>query len=341
MRPAGSGHLRSAPAAVPGRPASSSSAAGSTWPGSSAEQSITSAAAPSRARASAAAAVQVSTSGAHLGAGQHRPGRARAAPERVTSAMGGISLWPRFWRCCRCATVIWAPAVVLGARGARADDDDVGEFAQYREQPPVTAAAQAARGAVGGGAAVQAGDRVAAHDTSVQPGGVGVEPEESGRRPLLRRVARQAQARPVRGRPRPGPYARLHHVATGAWPITVQLRTAGPSGGPTSHRVAGAADRPVGPAADLRRRQLRQLPSRSRRADPGRRRAVLPGVLRRGGAPPCGPQEDCSANASSCPGSGSTSTADSVSARPTCWPRPTGSCRTRPSIPRRSRRSVS
>ncbi len=66
-------------------------------------------------------------------------------------------------------------AVVLGPDGARTDQDDVGELAHLRENRAVAGAGQTSRLAVGGRAAVEAGDHVAAHPASLQVVGVGVE----------------------------------------------------------------------------------------------------------------------------------------------------------------------
>ena len=64
-----------------------------------------------------------------------------------------------------------------------------------------------------------------------------------------------------------------------------------PSRRSAPHRQPGAVDRPAASSADIRRRQLRQLPARSDRAVAGRGGAVLPAVLRRGGDAAGGQEE--------------------------------------------------
>ena len=69
------------------------------------------------------------------------------------------------------------------------------------------------------------------------------------------------------------------------------LRWCRPSRRSAPQRQPGAVDRPAAPAADIRRRQLRQLQTRSGRAVAGRGRAVLPAVLRRSGDAAGGQEE--------------------------------------------------
>ena len=116
-------------------------------------------------------------------------------------------------------------------------------------------------------------------------------------------------------------YSSCMHGSTSA-----DARRRGSSGGSASVGVAGTADRPIAAAADVRRRELRDVSARSGGTDPGRRPRGLPGLLPAGRRAARGPARSCWAGGRCCPASGCTWTAGSAWARPTCWPRRTTSC---------------
>ena len=87
---------------------SASTAAGSTAIGSLVEASSTSACPCSRSRVATNDAVVVKTSGGVSVFVNSRLLRS-SAPDAVTTAIGGISDWPRACRACRDAALNWAP----------------------------------------------------------------------------------------------------------------------------------------------------------------------------------------------------------------------------------------
>ena len=133
--------------------------------------------------------------------------------------------------------------------------------------------------AVRGRATVEAGDHVGAHPAA-----------SAGRRG--RRRSRKAGRRHCRSRLGRAQHGELHpsggvgheqHCNTSLRCLHGRVQRRRTSGRPAPQGHAGATDRPTDPAADLRRRQLRHLHPRSRRAVAVRGRAVLPAVLRPGG----------------------------------------------------------